>query len=184
MILQALSMLVGNQRMPWEYRSGKTFNYADAEFRYNRTQAIRQQDHRGPGGTTSDSGWNSDAKRQGRAAQNWSGKPLHTRATYGLGGPSQAMWEKYSKWGAEGPVGNMGWKATLTKAPPSQSTSAPTQKFNEEVFQTRETRNKSFIQPFQFLNQHPQESRLNPNLAHMYKEKNTQLGAVRRTVTR
>jgi hypothetical protein len=101
-----------------------------------------------------------------------------------LGGMSQEFYDKYSKWGEQGPRGNEGWKNTLTKAPPSQSTTAPTQKFNQEVFQTRETRNASGTQQFQMLKQHPNTPRLNPNLAYMYKAKNAQLGAVRRTVTR
>ena len=179
---------------PTVHVRGQTSNYATPSYQRNRDQALHLQDARGPGGTTSNRGWNSAAYRTGLAYQDSLGgigssmmiptTSPYTRKTYPLGKPSDAFWKKFAKWGDQGPQGNTGWASILTKAPPSQSTSAPTQKFDQEVFQTRETRNASGIQPFQVLGQHTQTSRLNPNLAYMYKEKNTQLGAVRKTVTR
>jgi hypothetical protein len=178
-----LSMLFGGGgASPYEHKSGSPTNYASAEFRESQRAWLRKQGAKAPGGVYH-TGWNRSAILAGGTGTS-QGTPQYTRKTYPLGKPSQEFYDKYSKWGEQGPQGNTGWVGTLTKAPPSQSTSAQTQTFKQEVFQTRETRNASGIQPFKVLHQHTQSSRLNPNLAYMYKAKNTQLGAVRRTVTR
>jgi hypothetical protein len=177
-----LSMFMGGGADPTQHTSGQTTNYASAAFRAQQLAGLRIPRAKSPHGV-SWGGWNRDAILAGAKGQSWS-ETQYTRKTYPLGRPSQEFYDKYSKWGEQGPQGNTGWVGTLTKAPPSQSTSAQTQMFKQEVFQTRETRNASGKQPFQVLHKHSQASRLNPNLAYMYKPKNTQLGAVRRTVTR
>jgi len=176
-----LSMFMGAGSSPYEHKSGETFNYADVAYRQQRQDDLYGQRAKSPRGV-SDSGWNREAALAGRAVG--TGSPAYTRRTYPLGRPSQALWDKYGRWGEQGPQGNIGWKATLTQAPASQSTSAPSQMFKQEVFQTRETRVASGIQPYQVLHKHSNTPRLNPNLAYMFKPKNTQLGAVRRVVTR
>jgi hypothetical protein len=178
-----LSMLFGGSEAdPSQHTSGQTTNYASLAFRAQQRAGLRISRAKSPHGVAH-TGWNRDAILAGGSGMS-QGTPQYTRKTYPLGRPSQEFYDKYSKWGTQGPQGNTGWVGTLTKAPPSQSTSAQTQMFKQEVFQTRETRNASGKQPFQVLHQHSQASRLNPNLAYMYKPKNTQLGAVRRTVTR
>jgi hypothetical protein len=178
-----LSMLFGGSEAdPSQHTSGSPTNYASLDFRAQQRAGLRISRAKAPGGV-SHRGWNRDAMLAGGGGTSWDTQQ-YTRKTYPLGRPSQEFYDKYSKWGEQGPQGNTGWVGTLTKAPPSQSTSAQTQTFKQEVFQTRETRNASGIQPFKVLHQHTQSSRLNPNLAYMYKAKNTQLGAVRRTVTR
>jgi hypothetical protein len=167
---------------PYTHYRGETKNSASYEYRKSLREGQRINRAKSPHGISM-GGVNRAAYLAGGSGGY--GAPQYTRKTYPLGKPSQALWDKYSKFGGELPQGNTGWQATLTKAPPSQSTSAQTQMFKQEVFQTRETRVAGAgIQPYKVLHQHTQSSRLNPNLAYMYKAKNTQLGAVRRTVVR
>jgi hypothetical protein len=112
------------------------------------------------------------------------GQRQTSQSNYLFGGPSQSMYEKYSRWGDAGPQGNQGWRGTLTQAAAPQSTIRARQSHNNEVIQTRETRRKSDIAPFMTLQQHSNTPRLNPNLSYMYGQKSTEVGAVRRTVTR
>jgi hypothetical protein len=175
-----MGWFMGNEADPTQHTRGQTTNYASASFRENQRAGIRSQ---AASSGFNWGGWNRDAMLAGGSGTS-QGTPQYTKKTYPLGKPSQELWDKYSKWGEQGPQGNIGWAATLTKAPPSQSTSAQTQMFKQEVFSTRETRVKNSAQPFQILNRHSNTPLLNPNLAYMYKAKNSQLGAVRSTVRR
>jgi hypothetical protein len=182
MIFQVLGMLMGNEPDPTVHQRGETTNYASYEYRKSLREGQRINRAKSPHGISM-GGVNRSAYLAGGSGTSQS-EPQYTSKTYPLGKPSQALWDKYGKWGEHGPQGNKGWLATLTNAPPSQSTAPPTQMFKNEVFQTRETRTRSGATPYQMLRQHPNTPRLNPNLAYMYKAKNSQLGAVRRTVTR
>jgi hypothetical protein len=129
------------------------------------------------------SAWYGKRNRSGNA--NYGG--ARSQGSYWLGKPSQEFYDKFAKWGEQGPRGNEGWRNTLTNAPPSKSTTAPTQMFNQEVIQTRETRvsgAQRMVGPFQTLQQHTNTPRLNPALAYMYKSQNMMLGAVRRAPPR
>jgi hypothetical protein len=108
----------------------------------------------------------------------------HNLRTYPLGVHSEAFYNKFARWGESGPQGNRGWEGTLKAASGAKSTFGSTSMFKDEVFQTRETRSKSDLHPWNILPRHGTSSKLNPNLAHMYKVRNVQLGAVRRTVKR
>jgi hypothetical protein len=94
-----------------------------------------------------------------------------------LGLPSEHWMKQFGKY-ARGHQSNITWASTLSKAPTPQSTFAPSQKFKNEVFQTRETRKEG---GFKNLPQHVRRSTLHPNLAYMYKESEKLQGVVRRS---
>lgn len=173
-----LGMIFGGSgvRTPEQHRAGRTKNYASAEYRAQNEAYLRGQ--RAKGGVVGQSGWNSDAARLGSRS---AAAEQYTTETYPLGAPSVPFLQKFGKWGAQGPRSASGWKYNLTQAPKPQSTFAPSQMFKQEVYQTRETRKST--QRFRVLHRHPNQSKLNPNLAHMFKETG-EVGAVRRSTRR
>jgi hypothetical protein len=200
------------QGSPLEYKSGVTTNYAGQAFR-TQTQAGNKVAKSRGGLQRGVAGWNTEAARglgvgsksrriDPHTTGTWSpqndiesltntikagyggeGVERYTRQTYPLGYMSKEFYDKYMRWAGTGVVNEQGWRSTLSQSPGSRSTSKPSQMFKSEVFQTLEVRRASPLTPYTQLVKHANTSRLNPNLAFLYKDKK-EVGAVRRTVKR